>query len=96
MAVYFTSSVPNGNTEAIPTERIAQHDYRKIAQYDYRKNDGVWDHVMYVPGVGKFTSTDIEELEKFFGQISGMIGLEKFKITRPEWNRSSAGNSGSH
>lgn len=93
MAVYFTSSVPHGNTEEISTDRIAQYDTR-ISKGE--GTEGQTEHVVYVPNLGEFTSTDIEELEKVFGQISGTIGIEKWKMTRPEWDRNSAGNSGTH
>ena len=94
MAVYFTSSVPHGNTEEVSTERIAQYQTRISVEEGH---EGETEHVVYVPNIGEFTSLNIEELEMVFGQISGTIGVEKFKMARPTWmSQSDAGNSGSH
>lgn len=92
MAVYFTSSVPHGNTEEVSTARIAQYDTRTTEIETDRGFEKATEHVVYVPNIGEFSSIDLDELHKVFSQITGRIGVEQWKITKAL----SSGNSGSH
>jgi hypothetical protein len=85
MSVYFTSSVPHGNTEEISIARTAQYDTRVT-------EDETTEHVIYVPNLGEFTSASLEEIHQVFRQISGTIGLELWTQQRD----TAIGNSGTH
>lgn len=93
MAVYFTSSVPHGNTEEVSIDRLPQYETRISVEEGH---EGETEHVVYIRNVGEFASVNIDEIAKLFSQISGTIAVEKFIMSRPALNQRDAGNSGTH
>lgn len=83
MTVYFTSNVHHGDTISLLEGRTPE--------YDTRTNDaGEIEHVISIPNVGEFDSTNLTELRNLFARIAGTIDISIWRQGQ------SRGNSGSH
>lgn len=69
--IWFTSAVPHGNTQDVGSDPV------RTTRFELRESQddetfGETEYVIYVRGVGEFTTTDLNEMRNLFAYLSNV------------------------